>query len=249
MPELPEISVIAKQMNREITGKCILEIEVKQPKTLNMPVPQFIETAKGKTVSNVTSKGKWIFVKLDPGHLMLINLGMGAELLYFTLGTELPEKYQFKLIFSDNTGFTIHFSWFGYIHLLPERDLAKHKQTAKLGISPLGEQFTLEHFRKLLGKRKAGIKSFLVNQKNIAGIGNVYIQDMLFTAGLHPNRKISTLSEEEINDLYNAIQKILSHSIQLGGLAYETDFHGQKGRFTMDEFLVGYNISAQGVKC
>jgi formamidopyrimidine-DNA glycosylase len=115
MPELPEISVIARQMNKEIMGKYILGIEVKQPKTLNMPVPQFIETAKGKTVSNVTSKGKWILMKLDPEYFMLINLGMGAQLLYFTPSTKLPEKYQFKLTFSDQTGFTIHFSWFGYI--------------------------------------------------------------------------------------------------------------------------------------
>jgi formamidopyrimidine-DNA glycosylase len=200
MPELPEISVIAEQMNKEITEKRIVEIEVKQPKTLNMPVPQFIETAKGRTVGNVTSKGKWIFMKLDPGYFMLINLGMGAQLHYFKPSTKLPEKYQFELTFSDKTGFTIHFSWFGYIHLLPETDLAKHKQTAELGISPLSEEFTLEHFRKLLGDRKAGIKSFLLNQKNIAGIGNVYIQDILFKAGLHPNRKISTLSEEEIDD-------------------------------------------------
>jgi formamidopyrimidine-DNA glycosylase len=133
--------------------------------------------------------------------------------------------------------------------LLPETDLAKHKQTAKLGISPLSEEFTLEHFRKSLGNRKAGIKSFLVNQKNIAGIGNVYIQDILFKAGLHPNRKISTLSEEEIDDLYNAIQNILSHSVQLGGLAYETDFYGQKGKLTMDEFLVGYKTGEPCPTC
>jgi len=176
MPELPEISIIAEQMNKEIIGKRIAEIEVKQPKTLNIPVPQFVETAKGRTVGNVTSKGKWIFVKLDPEYLMLINLGMGAELLYFTPSTKLPKKYQFKLTFSDRTGFTIHFSWFGYIHLLPERGIANHKQTARLGISPLSEGFTLQHLKKLLGNRKARIKSFLLNQKNIAGIGNVYIQ-------------------------------------------------------------------------
>jgi len=249
MPELPEISAIAKQMNKEIAGKRILEIEVRQPKTLNIPVPQFIETAKGKTVSNVTSKGKWIFMKLDREYFMLINLGMGAQLHYLKPSTKLPEKYQFKLTFSDKTGFTIHFSWFGYIHLLPETDLAKHKQTAKLGISPLSEEFTLEHFKKLLGKRKAGIKSFLLNQKNIAGIGNVYIQDILFTAGLHPNRKISTLSEEEINDLYKAIQNILGHSVQLGGLAYETDFYGRKGRLTMDDFFVGYKTGEPCPTC
>jgi formamidopyrimidine-DNA glycosylase len=240
MPELPEITLIARQMNKEITGKRISDVESRQPKNLNMPVAKFVKTAEGKTVKTVTSKGKWIFIKLDLAYYMLINRGMNADLLHFTPNQKLPPKYQFKLTFSDKTGFTIQFQWFGYIHLVPEKDLTKHKLTARLGISPTDEKFTIEHFEKLLANRKARIKNFLLNQKNIAGIGNVYIQDILFRAKLHPNRKISTLTEKEITNLYNAIQTILNHSIKLGGLAYEKDFYGQKGKLTINEFLVGY---------
>jgi formamidopyrimidine-DNA glycosylase len=240
MPELPEIALIARQMNKEITGKRISDVESRQPKNLNMPVAKFVKTAEGKTVKTVTSKGKWIFIKLDLAYYMLINRGMNADLLHFTPNQKLPPKYQFKLTFSDKTGFTIQFQWFGYIHLVPEKDLTKHKLTARLGISPTDEKFTIEHFEKLLANRKARIKNFLLNQKNIAGIGNVYIQDILFRAKLHPNRKISTLTEKEITNLYNAIQTILNHSIKLGGLAYEKDFYGQKGKLTINEFLVGY---------
>jgi len=249
MPELPEITVIAKQMDKEIKGKRIADIEAKQPKNLNIPVKEFIKTVKGKTVNNVSSKGKWIFVKLDPAYYMLINLGMNADLLYFVSNKKLPEKYQFKLTFTDKTGFTIHFQWFGYIHLVPEKDLNKHKLTAKLGISPINEKFTQEHFKKLLSNRKLRIKNFLLNQKNIAGIGNVYVQDILFKAKLHPNRQASTLSEKELNNLYNAIQNVLNHSIKLGGLAYEKDFYGQKGRFTINEFLVGYKTGKPCPTC
>jgi len=249
MPELPEITVISRQMNKEIRGKRILDIEAKQPKNLNMPVAKFVKTAKGKTVKAVASKGKWIFIKLNPAYYMLINLGMGAELLHFTPNHKLPPKYQFELTFTDKTGCTIHFQWFGYIHLIPEKDLNKHKLTAKLGISPTDKKFTLEHFQKLLANRKARIKNFLINQKNIAGIGNVYIQDILFKAKLHPNQKISTLSEKEINNLYNAIQTTLNHSIQLGGLAYEKDFYGQKGKLTINKFLVGYKTGKPCPTC
>jgi formamidopyrimidine-DNA glycosylase len=94
MPELPEITVIARQMNKETAGKCILGIEAKQPKNLNLPVSEFVKTVKGKTVSNVSSKGKWVFIKLDPAYCMFINLGMNADLLYFTPNQKLPEKYQ-----------------------------------------------------------------------------------------------------------------------------------------------------------
>jgi formamidopyrimidine-DNA glycosylase len=246
MPELPEITVIARQMNNEIKGKRIADFEVKQPKNLNIPVPEFTRTAEGKLIHNVSSRGKWLFIKLDPSYFMLINLGMGAELLYFNPTRKLPEKYHFKLTFADKTGFTAHFWWFGYIHLVAENGLSNDKLTAQLGKSATDETFTLKYFKELLAKKKTGIKSFLLDQKNVAGIGNVYVQDILFEAKLHPNRKISTLSEKEIIGLYNAIQDVLRRSIQLGGLAYERDFYGQRGKFTADHFLVGYK---QGKPC
>ncbi len=249
MPELPEIAVIAKQMNTEIAGKQIVETQVEQPKILNMPIAEFAEAAKGKTVDNVSSRGKWLFMKLDPAYFMLINLGMGGDLIYFAPDDELPEKYQFKLRFSDKSGFTIRFSWFGFVHLLPEKDLADHKMTARLGPSPLDRVFTVEHFKELLAGRRARIKNFLLDQKNLAGIGNVYIQDILFKARLHPNRVIPTLSVKEIEDLYDAIQKVLNRSIELGGLSYEKDFYGEKGRYTMDEFLVGYKTGKPCPEC
>jgi len=122
MPELPEIAVISRQMNKEIKGKRIADIEARQPKNLNMPVKEFVKIAKGKTVKNVSSKGKWMVIKLDPVYYMFINRGMNADVLYFTPKQKLPEKYQFKLTFADKTGFTIQFQWFGYVHLVSEKN-------------------------------------------------------------------------------------------------------------------------------
>jgi len=249
LPELPEITIIAKQMSKEIRGKRIADIESLQPKNLNIPFVEFLGKSKGKIVANVSSKGKWLFIKLEPAYYMLINLGMGAEILYFNPDQKLPEKYQFKLTFSDKTSFTIHFWWFGYIHLVLENALNKHKMTAQLGISPIDAKFTLQCFNELLANKKVGIKNFLLNQKNIAGIGNVYVQDILFKSRLHPNRKISTLSKKEIGNLYNAIIDVLNHSISLGGLAYERDFYGQRGRLTINKFLVGYKTGKPCPEC
>jgi formamidopyrimidine-DNA glycosylase len=233
-------------MNKETARKRVAEVEVKQPKNLNISVSKFVKTVEGKAVNNVSSHGKWLFIKLTPGHFMLINLGMGAELVYFTPTQKLPEKYHFKLAFSDKTGFTIRFWWIGLVHLVSEKDLSKHKLTAQLGKPAIDKEFTLDYFKELLADRKTGIKSFLLDQKNVAGIGNVYIQDILFMAKLHPDRKIQTLSEKEIADLHTAIGVVLNRSIQLGGLAYETDVYGRKGRLTVDDFLVGYK---QGKPC
>ena len=249
MPELPEITVIAEQMDKEIKGKRVTEIEVKQPKNLNKPVKEFTKTITGKTVEGVSNKGKWLFMKLSHGYFLLINLGMGAELLYFKPNQKLPEKAQFKLTFSDKTGFTAHFWWFGYIHLVPEKELPKHKLTDQLGKSATDKTFTLAYFKELLANKKTGIKSFLLDQKNVAGIGNVYIQDILFNARLHPNRKISTLTEKEKTSLYNAIRKVLNRSIKLKGLAYEVDFYGKKGGFGTEEFLVGYKTGKPCPTC
>ena len=249
MPELPEITVIARQMNDEITGKCVAEIEVKQPKNLNMPVSKFTRTLKKKTLKSVANHGKWLFLKFDQDYLLLINLGMGAELIYFQPTQKLPDKYHFKLTFTDKTGFTAHFWWFGYIHLVAEKDLSKHKMVAQLGKSPMEKTFTLEYFKELLANKKTGIKSFLLDQKNIAGIGNVYVQDILFKARLHPNRKISTLSEKEKTDLFKAIKEVLNHSIRLNGLAYAIDFYRQRGKFTGDHFLVGYKTGKPCPEC
>jgi len=249
MPELPEITIIARQMSKEITGKRIAGIESKQPKNLNIPVQEFIRTAKGKIIKKVSSKGKWIFIELNPTHHMLINLGMNANLLYFTPNQKLPEKYHFRLTFADGTGFTIQFQWFGYIHLLREKDLRKHKPTANLGVSPTSKDFTLEHLEGLLTSKKTRIKSFLLDQKNVSGIGNVYAQDILFKAGLHPDRKIPALSDKEIKALFNAIRRVLNRSIQMGGLAYEKDFYGQNGKLTIDKFLVGYRTGRPCPAC
>lgn len=249
MPELPEIVIKAKQMNKQIKGNRIANIEARQPKNLNIPVQDFAKIAKGKTVRDVLAKGKWIFIKLDPNYYMLINLGMNADLLYFTPREKLPEKYQFKLAFADQTGFTIQFQWFGYIHLVRETELSKHKLTSHLGVSPTVDEFTLEHFKKLLRNKKGRIKSFLTGQKNVAGIGNVYIQDILFRARVHPDQQVKTLSEIEVDALYNAILDVLNLSIRLGGLTYEKDFYGKHGRFTINEFLVGYKTGKPCPNC
>jgi len=249
MPELPEITVIARQMNQEISGKLVKSVRVKQPKNLNMPVGQFTKNIIGKTVKNVTCKGKWLFLNLNCDRSLLINLGMGAELLHFEPKQGLPENTQFKLTFSDKSGFTVHFWWFGCIHLVQKDNLTKHKLTANLGISPVDKDFTFDHFKKLLAKKKGTLKSFVLDQKNLAGIGNVYAQDILFKAKLHPNRKIPSLSEREKSALFKAIHEILNSSIKLGGAYFELNFYGKRGGFTSDRFLIGYKTGKPCPEC
>lgn len=239
MPELPEIHNLAKQMDRTMRGLVIESVEVTQPKCLNVSVKQFGKLTVGRAVGRTTKRGKWIFAELAPGSRLLANLGMGGDLLYHAPGWELPEKYQVALYFEDGAALTFRFWWFGCVHAVREADLPNHKLTASLGVDPLDKrEFTWERFRALLDGRRGAVKPFLLNQSSIAGIGNVYIQDMLWLAGLHPKRTIPSLSEEEKRRLHAAIVEHLSHAARLGGFKGERNLYGKPGRFW--RFRVGY---------
>jgi formamidopyrimidine-DNA glycosylase len=242
--ELPETLVVSQQMKKELVGARISFVEISNPKCLNVPLEEFTEMVIGKEISSVEARGKWFLIYLN-SHILLFNPGMGAEILYFTPDDDLPEKYQIKIGFEDRTGLTIRVWWFCYLHLVSVERAGTHTMTAKLGLSPLDESFTLEYFSNLFHKRRGYIKSFLLNQKNVAGIGNFYIHDILFDAGIHPLRKIPTLTKAEIGALYHSMQSLLSKSLERRGSTYEKDFYGDYGRFDAKEhFRVGYNSGA-----
>ncbi len=237
MPELPEIVTLAAQMHREFAGKTIAAVQVRQPKCLNLPPAEFAQLLVGKRITSVTSRGKWVFALLKPEAHFLLNLGMGGEARYHAVGEELPEKWQVALTFSDKSSFSVGFWWFGYAHVVTE--LASHQMTASLGLDPLNdEEFNYARFAALLFGRKGAIKPVLMDQTKLAGIGNVYIQDILFRAGLHPSRPISQITEPERRLLFEAIRENLRAATELGGLEFERDLYGQPGRF--NAFLVGY---------
>src|SRR5512135_491928 len=173
MPELPEIASRAREINQHLTGKTIAGIQVLQPKSLNLPVDQFTAALTGATLRSAAYRGKWIVVETDRGWL-LVNLGMGGEILLVTPST-LPEKRRLVFDFTDSTCLSINFWWFGYVHYAPLDGLDRHPMLAKLGPNAL--DLSLEQFRTLLAGQRSAIKSFLLDQSRLAGIGNAYIHD------------------------------------------------------------------------
>jgi formamidopyrimidine-DNA glycosylase len=236
-------------MNQELIGHKVKGTEIFQPKNLNITIEEFMEKIMNRRILSVKERVKWLFLELDGAQFLLIHLGMGGDLLHFSPGDTLPEKYKFKLHFMNGSGFTINFWWFGYIHLIDKKQLNTHKLTHALGLSPLDEAFTLEYFKQILNGRKSRVKSFLLNQKRVAEIGNVYVQDILFRAQLHPNRKMNTLTVQEVESLYFSMKKTLLKSIEKGGLIHERDFYGNKGRFSEEDFLVAYKTGKHCPLC
>lgn len=239
MPELPEIRNLSMQISAEMTGKKIIASEVRQKKCLNVPVSDFERLVTGKTIGNAYSRGKWIFVPLQDDVLFLLSLGMGGDLRLHKSDDALPDKYQVKLGFNDGSLLTISFWWFGYAHVVPLSQISEHSMTASLGLDPLdADEFSYDAFARLVSSKKCRIKTLLTDQKLIGGIGNVYIQDILFRAGLHPDRNTSDISDDECRLLHKVIVENLSNAVELGGLEYERDLYGVSGRFS--DFLVGY---------
>lgn len=181
-----------------------------------------------------------MFISLDGGLTLLYNTGMGADTLYFKSEAEAPEKYHQKVVFSDGSGFTVRVYWFSYLHLVHRDRLGEHRLTAGIGPSPLDPAFTLSRFRELLDGKRRAVKGLLTDQRALAGIGNVYIHDPLFLAGVHPLRKTNTLTDAETGKLYDSIRLVLKKSLDARGLAYEKGFYGARGGYGKCSYRVAY---------
>ncbi|MGF7117074.1 Fpg/Nei family DNA glycosylase [Methanobacterium oryzae] len=245
MAELPEIMVLSQQMDKELKSKEFKSIDVVQEKCLNMESEDFKRELIGKTIENVYNKGKWIFFKLSDDYHLLLNLGMGADILYYDSYEDFTDEYQCCFHFTDNSGFTCKFWWFGHVELIKNSELGDHKPTKDIAISPLDPQFTLGYFKSIC-KGRAGVKNLILNQKKIGGIGNVYVHDILFRAKIDPKTPVNTLNDAQIDNLFETIKENLKKSLDMKGLAYEMDFYGNNGKFSRDYFLVAYN---EGEKC
>jgi len=241
MPELPEITVFARDMHKELVGRTISAIEVLQPKCLNLPEAEFRSALTGAEILSVTPHGKWLQVQTSQGWLLL-NLGMGGEIL-LTDRDHLPEKFRLILDLADGACLAINFWWFGYVHHVA--DLAEHPMVGKLGLHFM--DLSLDDFRALLAGRRGAIKTFLLDQSRMAGIGNVYVQDPLWKARVHPLRPIHTLTDVEVEALYQALRHNLQDSIDQGGFAYEQNLYGQKGSWNC--FEVGYREGHPCPRC
>ncbi|MFQ5869997.1 MAG: Fpg/Nei family DNA glycosylase [Candidatus Zixiibacteriota bacterium] len=240
MPELPEIEVLCKSINRSLRGIPVESVIVKQPKCTNLTQREWNRLLKGASILKSYPHGKWAINPTDNEHLLLFNLGMGCGLLLVPQEKLEEKKYQFAFLFENGKALRFSFWWFGNVHLVHERKFEGYALTSKLGPHAYGKEFTLQRFKDLLQGRKGAIKQFLLNQKNVAGIGNAYIHDILFLAKLHPFRTISTLTKREIEALHKAIVDIFSKSVKLGGAFWEYNIYGRKGRYDAGCLLIGY---------
>ena len=249
MAELPEIDKISRQMNQTLPGKQIREIKILQPKCSNLSEGEFRVRTAGSEIINVSNRGKWIAIHLSNQENILLSCGLGADVLYFQSPGEMQARHHIQVQMTDGSGFTVRYWWFGWFQLLSDAGLEKDPRIRDIAPSPFQEEFTYEYFRNLFTGKRIRVKTMLLDQAKVSGIGNMYIQDIFFRSGLHPDQNSSAMEEEDFKLLYQSIQTQLESSRDKGGCAYELDFFGQKGGFGIEDFLIGYKEGEPCPRC
>ncbi len=247
MPELPEVETIKKDLKEKICNKKIIAVHILSPETIRGDKYVFKKKLPGTKVVNIKRRGKLLIFHLNKNDLyMLLHLRMTGQLIYqinkeIIAGGHSNRKDNFNLpnkhtrvwfLFSD--GGKLFFNdlrRFGYVELVSEKE--KEKVLINFGPEPLTPQFNQKYLQPIIAKRKVSIKALLLNQKIIAGIGNIYADEVLFLAGIIPWRSANSLSKDEIKKLIIAIKKVLKKAIQFRGTTFNdyVDAFGRQGKF------------------
>jgi formamidopyrimidine-DNA glycosylase len=232
VPELPEVETISRGLANKIVGKTIETAEVFMSKiAVHPPGRNFNDHLAGENIVAVGRRAKYVVITLGSGRKITVHLRMTGRLIVQPAGTRDPEPYTHVLLtFTDETRLCFaDMRQFGRMRLL-ERD---DPWDADGGVEPLSEGFTSERFVSMLDGRRTPIKSFLLDQKQIAGIGNIYACEALWAAGIRPTRPAHKLTKPARRRLHEAIRTVLTVACEMRGTSVDdyVDAEGLKGGF------------------
>ena len=242
MPELPEVEVVRRDLEREVVGKKIKGVDVDGMRSIRRyrQRKQFTAELDGRKITAVSRRGKYIVMKLDDGTALIVHLGMSGQLLRAKSSREAAPKH---------THVTITFTQGGQLRFVDPRTFGEMfvtpydgmddavEELAHLGIDPLESAMSWDYFGELMSQRHLKLKAALMDQKFLAGIGNIYSDEILFNAGLKWDRMSDSLSPEEVRRLYRALVETLQDAVKYRGssLADEqyVDLFGKKGEYQL----------------
>ncbi|OQX85594.1 DNA-formamidopyrimidine glycosylase, partial [candidate division KSB1 bacterium 4484_87] len=217
MPELPEVETIIRQLREKVIGQIISKVQISRSSQWKLnDADEVTEKLIGKQIHRIRRLGKYIIFDFSDGGVLIIHLRMTGKLIWSDADVE-PEKYT-RTIFHFASGGTLQFNdtrALGTLVFLPPGDVEKYSPV--LGLEPLDESWTLKALRERIKNSGLDAKSFLMDQKKIAGIGNIYASEILFRCRIHPERKINELTEAEIKSLYEQIPLVLNLAIEKMG--------------------------------
>jgi len=249
MPELPEVETVRRGLAPVLTGAMILSVDQRRP-DLRFPFPdRFAERLEGSVIETVDRRAKFLVMPLSSGETWLAHLGMTGRFRVEGLGAvvepgafyapdppsghdhlkiriERPSGQRAELIFSDPRRF-------GFVELEATAALEETARFQSLGPEPLSDAFNVSSFRQAVRNKKTPLKTALLDQSVVAGLGNIYVCEALFRAGLSPRRRAGTLGEVRAGRLVAAIEAVLAEAIEAGGstLRDYAAADGKKGSF------------------
>ena len=240
MPELPEVEVIRRDLEKEVVGKKIKTVEVAGLRSIrrHKQKKEFIGALEGHKITSVSRRGKYLVLKLDGGEALIVHLGMSGQLLRAKSARDKAPKHTHVVITFTQGGLMrfVDPRTFGEMFVTSYDDMEQNvEELAHLGLDPLETALSWELFGRMLAEHHMRLKPLLMDQKFIAGIGNIYSDEILFQAGLRWDRPSDSLSEQEIRRLYRAIAETLHDAVKHRGssLADEQykDLFGQLGDY------------------
>lgn len=232
MPELPEAETIAAGLRRSVAGARIEGVEVLHADVLAEPPDAFAERLRGRRIAEVGRRGKNVVIHLEDGGVLLVNLGMTGRLLPVAAGSPSPATHP-ALRFALDRGRTLVYDdvrRFGRVESLDAEAWAE--RSAALGPEPLGRGFTAADLAASLSRSRSPVRSWLLDQRRVAGVGNIYANEALHRAGIHPARPADSLSREDAVALHRALRTVLREAIRARGTTlrdYRTAEGGRGG--------------------
>jgi formamidopyrimidine-DNA glycosylase len=248
MPELPEVETVMTGLKPALEGHRFTHVETRR-KDLRIPFPKdFAKRLNGRKVSRLWRRAKYIMADLDDGETLVIHLGMSGRMTVFAknksrkLGQfhydavpDEPEKHD-HVIFETNAPARVTFNdhrRFGLMTLIDSDKIESHKLFKDVGVEPLSKDFDAQFLKAALKDKKTPIKSALLDQRLIAGLGNIYVCEALWRAKISPKRRASRVKPDEIAPLVKAIKEVLQEAVKAGGssLRDHKQVHGELGYF------------------
>lgn len=261
MPELPEVETICRDLSRVLISRLVVNIEVKKLGLLRNPLATFKRYLVGATILSINRRAKLILIKLSSQYVLAIHLKMTGQLVWKSpkgglkvgghpiINTyDVPNKFTYIIVCLSD-GSKLYFNdirQFGYWQLIKSDELNSHLR--HYGPEPLGVAFTFEVFNSNLHKHnKAPIKTILLNQTVVAGLGNIYVDECLYVSKVRPTRRVGSLKENEIKNIYKAIKQVLSKAVKARGTSFNTyvDALGKSGSYWNKRLVYGRS----GEKC
>lgn len=251
MPELPEVESIVRGIKNKIEGRTIVSAEMIKGRDDVIKYPsssEYAEEIKGRMIEKMRRRGKYILLELSGGVLSVIHLRMTGRLI-FVPGGRADDKYACVIYRLDDGSCLMYADVrrLGTLHLLCGGDLSMVKGLSSLGPEPLSEDFSADYLARIAKGSRSRIKSFLLDQKHIAGLGNIYVDEALAISRIHPLRLAGSLSLSEIEALHEAVNKVIAAGIEDGGTTFRDYRNGTGGKGAHQEHL--YVYSRKGKAC